>query len=104
VNPNRSKAQVLKFAPASEIQSAEHIVEFVDEYLAGKLISILKSHPNPLSPSPLLISAYNTDTFQALMASNYSSVLVYFDGPGCFDCVHIWPVFEQAVRAVKPLS
>jgi len=104
VNPNRSKAQVLKFAPTSDIESADQIVEFVDEYLAGKLIPILKSHPYPQSPSPLLMPAYNTDTFQALMASDYSSVLVYFDGPGCFDCLHIWPVFEQAVRAVKPLS
>ena len=59
---------------------------------------------NPTSPSPRLVEALNTETFKSILESDFKNLLVYFDGPGCFNCVEAWPIFEKTVKVLKQQS
>ena len=52
VDPNRSKAQVLKYKSLAKIRSRQDIIDFVDKYLNNELKPIVKSLENPSSPAP----------------------------------------------------
>lgn len=95
-----SSHEVLKYKfPSSEISVAT-INSFVNDYLAGKLQTYLKSEDIPATndePVKVLVGK----NFDEIVKNNTKDVLVEFYAPWCGHCKQLAPIYETVAKKLS---
>lgn len=100
MNPNPGKSTVLKYVYDKEI-TKEGIVEFVNQYVSGKLEPFYRTEVDPKNEGEGYIMPLNSQTFEKIVMDKELDVFVLFTGSSCQLCEELWPVL---VKAAKVLS
>ena len=91
---------VKKYSLKGEI-NLENINFFVDEYLAGKLVSELKSEEIPEANSNEHVRTLVGKNFGSVVNDSTKDILVEFYAPWCGHCKSLAPKYENLANALK---
>ena len=83
--------------------SSKAIQQVMDDFLAGKLESSIKSDPIPTSQEGPVITVV-ADNYHEMIIDNDRDVIVLFYSPTCPHCIAVEPSYEELGKVLEPFA